>query len=100
MLPAFPVPFWDADTVMIATFSPVDMERMVMPEPRTVLERNLDGFTSAIREKTQWWIKIHSPDVVERWRLEGAQQDVDDATFEFALQVRSHPAMMVDAISL
>ena len=87
-LPRFPIPFWDADTVMCAQAFPADMDRMVMPEPRTVLERNLDDFTAAIREKSQWWLKVNNTEVVEHWRSEAAQQDVDDKTFEFALQVR------------
>ena len=86
-VPRFPVPFWDPDTVSQTRFSPNDMEHMLLPEPRTVLERRLDGFTAAIREKPRWWEKVFNAEVVEHWRAEATQQDVDDGMFNFALQV-------------
>lgn len=87
-LPRFPIPFWDKDTVMCAGTFPADMDVMVMAEPRTILERNLDRFTQAVREKARWWEKVHTPGVIERWRFEAALQNVEEHTFDFALQVR------------
>lgn len=62
---------------------------MVIPDPRTVLERTLDSFTSAIREKPVWWEKVFFSEIVERWQAEASQQDVDHAMFDFALQVQA-----------
>lgn len=92
-MPRFPVPFWESVDIMCAHYDVDDMQRMVMPEPRTLLEKKLDLFTATVRQKSQWWVKAHKHDVVERWRSEAAQQDVDDSTFEFGLQVRCTPNM-------
>lgn len=74
---------------MEARYAHGALEEMMLPEPRTVLERKLDSFTSAIREKPLWWDKVFVCEIVERWKAEASQQDVDHAMFEFALQVQA-----------
>lgn len=86
-LPRFPIPFWDADTVRMGRFRPVLMEELVLHEPRTVMERELDNFTSTIRQKPSWWTKVFQSEVVQRWELEASEQGVDRKMFKFALQV-------------
>lgn len=87
--PRFPSPFWHSESLEMARFEEQMLKEMVLPGPRTVLERKLDSLTSTIRQKSNWWVKIFQSDVVEHWRAEAAQQDVDSAMFDFAVQVAS-----------
>lgn len=84
--PRFPVPFLDSGTLEFARFDQSQKETMLIPEPRTVMKRRLDSFTSAIRGKADW-LKIHSPATVQHWKAEAAEQDVTNTMFHVALQV-------------
>lgn len=86
-LPRFPSPFWDSDVFCTARFRPDVMEELVLHEPRTVMERKLDTFTSTVRQKPLWWKKVFQSEVVQRWESEASEQDVDSNMFNFALQV-------------
>lgn len=85
-LPVFPSPFVDGETVRMARYTPEEVEQMVLPEARTALERELDAFTCAIREKPFWWEKVFKDDVVEHWKTEALQQELDSDMFDFGLQ--------------
>lgn len=87
--PRFPSPFWASDALEEARFYEEKMKEMLLPTPRTVLERKLDSLTGSIRQKSNWWMKIFQSDVVEHWQVEAAQQDVDSTMFDIAVQVRS-----------
>lgn len=86
-LPKFPSPFVDGESVSMARFEPEEMEEMMLPDARTALERKLDTFTCAIREKPLWWEKVFKDDIVERWKTEALQQDMGSDMFDFGVQV-------------
>eukprot|EP00892_Ulva_mutabilis_P004381 jgi/Ulvmu1/2314/UM013_0162.1 len=88
----FPGPFVHADTLMLARFNPEEVEQLLIPTPRLVTERRLDTFTAAVREKADWWVKVHKADIVQHWKEEAAEQDVDAPMFDFALQQLRHQA--------
>jgi len=92
------VPVRDSDTVSHARFWPSDMEQMLFREPRTVLERQLDGFTAAIREKLRWWVKMFNAEVVKNFRAEVARPDVDDGIFQFVLQLNPNPTVKLPTV--
>lgn len=71
-------------------FSRRVMEELVLYEPRTVMERKLDTFTSTIRQRPSWWTKVFQSEVVQRWESEASEQDVHSKMFRFALQVLAH----------
>jgi hypothetical protein len=61
---------------------------ILLPPARTVAERRLDLFTSAIRTKPAWWEKVNDESIVSKWRSEAAEQHIDASAFEFAMKVR------------
>jgi Protein of unknown function (DUF4246) len=56
--------------------------------PKTLLEQDIDRFTSALREKPDWQIKCQDPDIVSKWNAEALAQRLSQAEFDFAMQVR------------
>jgi len=84
-LPEFPTPFLSSDEVSEAEFTLESTQ--LIPGPRIVLERKLDSFTSAIREKPLWWEKVFKTAIVQHWQSEAVQQEVGIQMFNFAIQV-------------
>lgn len=84
----FPSPFLDHETLMDAHFVPYEADDLMLAEPPSEIEKQLNRFTSTVREKARWWTRVHKPAVVARWKTAAAAQGVSDAMFDFALQVR------------
>lgn len=87
-LPVFPTPFTDFSRIRPAQ----DVTRaryLLTPTPRTVLQKKLDNFSGAVREKLCWWQKVNDEAIVSRWRGEAKDQHISAPMFEFALQVHT-----------
>jgi hypothetical protein len=65
-----------------------EAKKILLPPTRTVAERRLDLFTSAIRTKPTWWEKVHDESIVSKWRSEAAEQHIEANAFDFAMKVR------------
>lgn len=90
-LPVFPSPFTEFEARRTSPEARRARQRLI-PTPRTVLERNLDNLTSAVREKSFWWEKLGDEGIVSRWRSEAMEQHVSAQMFSFALQVQIYLA--------
>jgi hypothetical protein len=62
-------------------------KEILLPPVRSVAERRLDLFTSAVRTKPAWWEKVNDESIVSKWRSEAAAQHMNASSFEFAMKV-------------
>ncbi|OSC97245.1 hypothetical protein PYCCODRAFT_1399071 [Trametes coccinea BRFM310] len=46
-------------------------------DPITLIELRMRTFSGMIRSKPDWWVKIHDPELVAKWRQEMIDQDRD-----------------------
>lgn len=53
--------------------------------PRSLAELEIMNLEGAMRDKPNWWIKIHDATIVERWRSEWVSNPYQYSQFEYAL---------------
>jgi Protein of unknown function (DUF4246) len=56
-------------------------------DPKTLLEKHIDAFTSALRDKENWKRKCHDRVIVQKWTEEAKQQGMSAEAVDFAMQV-------------
>lgn len=84
-LSPFPLPFVGGDSM-----EPV-------ARPRTLRELEMMRCSAHIREKSEWFVKMRDPDIVDRWTREARDQGMTPAQIRYVLAELEHYAALRDA---